>query len=212
MMEVEQAPPDPAPRPRRQICFCCGRRYGARQLARHRELYLNAEFAAAAARGVEFEGEGPEFGGDGMRMDDIDMEDGGDAVHDGEDNADPFANLALDHDHDPPAPPPGPMQANEILRNPPVHINDWPEPGSEGELEDYEEYEGPDNDPNEDPPYVERHVEPGQLGLNLLDEPGMADAQLRELMEADLGDLADEVWLELCEYLNITVYQANSLV
>ncbi|KAG8727912.1 hypothetical protein FRC10_005468 [Ceratobasidium sp. 414] len=132
-------------------------------------------------------------------MDDARMEDGAGVAHKGaDDNNNPFANLALGVEDDgPPLLPIVPVQLNGIIRNPLVQINEWPDPGSDGELEDPEEYEGPDDSADQDPDYVECHVEPGQLGLDPLDEPAMADAQLRELLVADLGDLADELWLEL---------------
>ncbi|KAG9084897.1 hypothetical protein FRC07_013512, partial [Ceratobasidium sp. 392] len=212
-------PPPPPLLPGRKRCFCCGRTLGRQQRARHREIFLEeaeARFAAQANAALElgFQAEDSELVDDGMRMDNAEMEDWGDAAPNGpEEFVDPFAGLALDAGHDaghdagddagPDAghddPPPAPDQVEpfgDVIRNPPVRIDDWPEPGSEDEeeLEDFEDFgdEGPGDDAEQDPAYVEHDVDPNQIGPNFLDELDMPDAQLREMMREDLGDLADE--------------------
>jgi hypothetical protein len=86
-----------------------------------------------------------------------------------------------------------------LRRNPPVlRIQDWPDldldPGSESEDE-------PINGPDRDPEYVERDDLPG---LNPIDEPQFADQEVLQLLELNLGDLAGELWLDMCKPLSIS--------
>jgi hypothetical protein len=93
--------------------------------------------------------------------------------------------------------------AHGLRRNPPVlRIQDWPDlnldldldPGSESEDE-------PINGPDRDPEYVERDDLPG---LNPVDEPQFDDREVRQLLELNLGDLAGELWLDMCKPLSIS--------
>jgi hypothetical protein len=87
-----------------------------------------------------------------------------------------------------------------LRQNPPVlRIRDWPDldldldldPGSDSEEE-------PINGPDRDPEYVERN-EP--FGFNPVDEPQFADQEVRRLLELNLGDEADELWLDMCKLI-----------
>jgi hypothetical protein len=86
----------------------------------------------------------------------------------------------------------------EVRRNPPVTIEDWPEPddeldfGEDGEPMDDEHI----NDADQDPEYVEQH-EP--LRFHPDDEPGLLNGEVRAWMDLNLGDLADREWIDLCK-------------
>jgi hypothetical protein len=98
----------------------------------------------------------------------------------------PFASVAL----------------GEIRRNPPVMLEDWPEP--EDELDIGDEYEFLDGEPidegidglDRDPPFVERQ---DPLRFHPDDEPELPNEALRAWMDLNLGDLADEEWIDLCK-------------
>jgi hypothetical protein len=55
----------------------------------------------------------------------------------------------------------------------------------------------PIDGPDHDPEYIERAQPPG---LNPIDEPDLTDDEIRRLLEADLGDLADEEWADVCKF------------
>ncbi|KAG8729114.1 hypothetical protein FRC10_004283 [Ceratobasidium sp. 414] len=203
-MEVDEAPP--AAQLDKRVCFCCGRRLGARQLSRHRTDYLaalNAQLAAGADQG----GDNPDMGNDGMDVangdigpEDIDMENGEDTG--AEVGEDPFAGLALDRDYDAPIPLLDPAPPHQVRRNPPVRIDNWPEPGSDHESGAEDIDKGPANGPDRDPPYEEPNPDAGRAELDPLNEYEMRDAELRAIYDRELGDLADEEWVELYdEYL-----------
>lgn len=83
--------------------------------------------------------------------------------------------------------------AHDIRRNPAVTLEDWPEPfddDSEGSEIDGEPQEGPDFDP----PFIERAEPPG---IDPNDEPEFTDVEFRQLLDAHLGDLADEEWKDI---------------
>jgi hypothetical protein len=82
-MDVDEEPH--VPREPRRRCFCCGRRYGTRQLARHLRAFLdrlndqiNIAEAAANREGVDDDGAVP--GGNDMGIGDAVMEEEGDAM------------------------------------------------------------------------------------------------------------------------------------
>jgi hypothetical protein len=85
-----------------------------------------------------------------------------------------------------------PAPAHEMRRNPPVLINDWPEPGSEHNSEPEDPIEEPADGPDQDPPY-----EPGEADGNPVNEHAIPDAELRANMARELGDLAEAEWEEL---------------
>lgn len=82
-------------------------------------------------------------------------------------------------------------------------IDDWPDPDDDFASS----VDGDDNESvgsNRDPEYVERDV---PLGLNPEDEPALNEEQLRALLEAELGDLADEEWIDMCKFqFNLLFY------
>ncbi|KAG9086005.1 hypothetical protein FS749_003974 [Ceratobasidium sp. UAMH 11750] len=194
-MEIDQ--PLPEPPPVKRVCFCCGRRLGDRQLTRHRTDYLaalNAELGEEVLR----DDENPHVGDGEMGLGDIDMEDGEAEYHPNpEADEDPFAGFALDRDNELPALLPDPAPLHGVRRNPPVHLDDWPEPGSKHESEAEDLNEGPVDGPDQDPPYEEPNPEAHRAELNPLNEYQVGDAELRAIYDRELGDLADEEWVEL---------------
>jgi hypothetical protein len=79
--------------------------------------------------------------------------------------------------------------------NTPVRIMDWPDLDinfdSVSNSED-EPVDGPDHDPE----YAEQDELPG---LNPIDEPQFANQEVWQLLELNLGDMADELWLNMCK-------------
>jgi hypothetical protein len=88
-----------------------------------------------------------------------------------------------------------------LRRNPAVTIEDWPDPDLGPESSDDDEPAGnvnePIDGPNHDPEYIERPQSPA---LDPMDKPDLTDDEVRWLLEADLGDLVDEEWLEICRF------------
>jgi hypothetical protein len=92
----------------------------------------------------------------------------------------------------PPAPP---LRRNRVI------IEDWRDPE-----DDFNDFDGDDEDDNlphvdgedHDPLFFE--LDPGQ-GLNPEDEPALDDNELWEFLQAELGDLADDEWIDMCEYI-----------
>jgi hypothetical protein len=84
-----------------------------------------------------------------------------------------------------------------------VGIEDWPDPdddsaGSDGDVPDNESIHSGERDPE----YVERDR---MLGLEPEDEPELGDDELRALLEAQLGDLADDEWIDMCMSFSLVV-------
>jgi hypothetical protein len=87
--------------------------------------------------------------------------------------------------------------AHGLRLNPPVRIRHWPDPDPDLDFNPAPEDEDePINGPDRDPEYAERD-EP--LGFDPVDEPQFADQEVRRLLELNLGDLADELWLDMCK-------------
>jgi hypothetical protein len=82
-----------------------------------------------------------------------------------------------------------------------VQINHWPAPGSDHDSETPSTDEEPIDGPDRDPDFEQLPAHPAHAELDPLYEPDMADEQALALMRLRLGDLADEEWLNLCEYL-----------
>lgn len=84
--------------------------------------------------------------------------------------------------------------------NPPVTIEDWPEPEPNLVLSDDkgESFIPLPNGPEGDPEFVERQ-EPLQVHPD--DEPEYADEEIRQILSEVLGDIADEVWVRMCKFL-----------
>ncbi|KAG8734374.1 hypothetical protein FRC10_011754 [Ceratobasidium sp. 414] len=87
--------------------------------------------------------------------------------------------------------------AHGLRRNPPVMIENWPDPEpdaepleGEGELDDNEPVDGPDRDPE----YIEHDM---PAGLNPIDEPRLADEEIRQILQRNLGDLAAQQWVDM---------------
>ncbi|KAG9093792.1 hypothetical protein FRC06_011374, partial [Ceratobasidium sp. 370] len=204
----------------REGCFCCGKRLGPRQLARHLRDYLadfDAELSAAADLGDGRDGDNhralnnadPAPHDDGSGGGDVAMEDGaGNAQDFAQEDGEVLNDMNLGLENGPPLPPPPPppspvrppdpepIRVHEPRRNPPVTIEDWPEPGSDHESEgdfDNEPVYGPD----QDPPYVEQPAQPVEGQLNPHVELDLTDEQVRMALEVQLGDLADEEWMDM---------------
>lgn len=86
-----------------------------------------------------------------------------------------------------------------IRRNPPVTVEDWPEPppddlyytsDSESDIADV-----PSDASDQDPPFIEQEEPPAYHPDY---EPEFSDQQLRELLELHLGTMDEAEWLELC--------------
>lgn len=98
-----------------------------------------------------------------------------------------------------------------MYRNPPVQIQDWT---SDDEAEEADRVEGGGEDGSvasdidnasvgsaeRDPPFVER-LDP--LGLDPNDEPAMNEDKLWNILHQNLGDLADDEWIDMCKSLLI---------
>ncbi|KAG9096131.1 hypothetical protein FS749_009070 [Ceratobasidium sp. UAMH 11750] len=85
-----------------------------------------------------------------------------------------------------------------LRHNPPVVIETWYGPDYEDIIEEDTIFGGDDdppiNDPDRDPDYVERDMPPA---LDPIDEPRLGDVQMREVLQVELGDLADELWIDM---------------
>jgi hypothetical protein len=91
-------------------------------------------------------------------------------------------------------PPPAP----EFPRNR-VIIEDWPDPDDDFNNSDNEnDNHPPANGEDQDPPYVEPDPE---RGLDPEDEPALNEDELWAFLHAELGDLADDEWIDMCKYI-----------
>ncbi|KAG8701448.1 hypothetical protein FRC08_004071 [Ceratobasidium sp. 394] len=122
---------------------------------------------------------------------------------------DPFADLNLDRDDDPPIPLLDQVPPHAVRRNPPVRIEDWPEPGSDHESEAEDFAAGPANGPDQDPPYEEPNPEAGGAALNPLNEYEVEDAELQAVYNREFGDLADE---ELVEFYDEFLWRKDEVM
>jgi hypothetical protein len=88
-------------------------------------------------------------------------------------------------------PAPGPR------RNLPVTIEDWPDPDDDFDDSDNEYINRPPTPgEDQDPPYVEPDLE---QGLNPEDEPALDENELWDFLQGQLGDLANDEWMDMCE-------------
>ncbi|KAF8601344.1 hypothetical protein BDV93DRAFT_510076 [Ceratobasidium sp. AG-I] len=189
-------------------CPHCGDLLSARQIGRHlaQRRHELGQYVAALLQDEEDDNDN-RGNGDGdsngeRPPDDLEplAEDLGDAAigMEGVENADDpeilgsVANMSLADDEESVlAPPPELQHVQGLRRNPPVTIEDWPDPEDDNSAAS-EDDEGPINDVDQDPAYVERDP---LAGFGPEDEPVLDDEQLRAFLEAELGDLADEEWL-----------------
>ncbi|KAG9076146.1 hypothetical protein FS749_012111, partial [Ceratobasidium sp. UAMH 11750] len=163
----------------RQVCPCCQRKLSVRQIYRHMELYQEQLAAELAALGAD-DNLDPKDGGLGMEninmgelaqlADAMEFNDPGPVLDDlGADQGNLGAaqgNLDIDALHAP---------AQGLRRNPPVIIEDWPEPDNDADNdEDGSESDQSDNIPDDIPEFVERDVQPG---LDLIAEPRYTDEE-----------------------------------
>jgi hypothetical protein len=87
--------------------------------------------------------------------------------------------------------------AHGLRRNPPVRIDEWPDPDSSVSSNDNDiDIDNESTGSDRDPEFVER-AEP--LGLRPEDEPELDDDDMWALLEMHLGDLADEEWIDMCK-------------
>ncbi|KAG8716307.1 hypothetical protein FRC08_009614 [Ceratobasidium sp. 394] len=204
-MDLDPVPQPPEPKRR---CFCCGRKYGTRQLARHLQIFLeqlNERLDAAAKYAGNPNGDNAGLGGAEMDVDDpglggaeMDVDAavgaGRDTTPDfGEDEAWALADIDVGFADNHVPPYVEPEHIHELRQNPPVHIDDWPDPGSDLNSEPSEV-----NDPADgEPEFEEEPGQPVDHGLDALYEPDMGDERVRAAMDTELGDLADEEWMDL---------------
>ncbi|KAG9076540.1 hypothetical protein FRC06_009452, partial [Ceratobasidium sp. 370] len=208
-----------------EICPCCQKILGRRQFARHRIRYLqrlkhnlaleqpnsngpalgdndpalgdngpgpggNDDFAPELAPQAQDEVEPAPGGGDAFLLDLMDELNAAEAPL-----GSPDAMSISDGDPPMFALPPEPERAHQVYRNPPVTIDEWPDPNdnpdpSETSDDDNRSAAGEDRDPA----YVEQADAPG---FNPDDEPLMDDEQLAAFLQMHLGDLAEEEWIDL---------------
>ncbi|KAG9086949.1 hypothetical protein FS749_003268, partial [Ceratobasidium sp. UAMH 11750] len=197
--------PEVAPADNRQICPCCQQRLGVRQIQRHLLIAHGRELGGIV---VDTSGEDSDLADDEMDLDDEAGSDLAEDVVGGdlEEVAQPDVGVDLGgeileqqgmevnpenaHADDFPEPPQG------LRRNPPVRIEEWPDveanfdlgPGSD-EGED-EPIDGPDRDPE----FEERDEAPAFIPI---DEPRFTHEEVRRLLHDNLGDLADEQWIDM---------------
>lgn len=81
-------------------------------------------------------------------------------------------------------------------------IEDWTSPDSNLEPADSDDEDagGPSDGPDCDPEYFEHIIPPC---LDPVDEPQFTDADIYQLLYSSLGDLAEEEWVDMCEFLPI---------
>ncbi|KAG8760112.1 hypothetical protein FRC12_009619 [Ceratobasidium sp. 428] len=192
--------------PPKQKCPCCNTDYSETQIRRHlqiqrerlaRELPNHFNNDGGNGKGA---GLGAGVGGNGAADDGIVEGEGeGDMGLGDEGLDDPAAEMGLDNAE--PAPDDAPWAAaphgvigdyapiRGIIQNPPLIINNWDDPPEESDGSDNEdENEG---EGKGDPEYIEHDL---PLELNPLDEPRLADEEIRRILVHELGDLADEEW------------------
>ncbi|KAG9080327.1 hypothetical protein FRC06_006781, partial [Ceratobasidium sp. 370] len=84
--------------------------------------------------------------------------------------------------------------AHGLCQNPPVTIEDWPDPEADADDKLYDDDDEPVGGPNCDPEYVE-HDLPARF--DPIDEPQLADDKIREILQRHLGDLATQQWVNM---------------
>ncbi|KAG8730383.1 hypothetical protein FRC10_002754 [Ceratobasidium sp. 414] len=82
-----------------------------------------------------------------------------------------------------------------LLQNPPVTIEDWPEP----DLDIYDNEDGladelPADDPNRDPEFMEEEFQPR---LDPILEPRLTAEEMCQILDLHLGDLAEDEWMDM---------------
>jgi hypothetical protein len=83
-----------------------------------------------------------------------------------------------------------------LHRNPPVTIEDWPDPE-----DDFAGSDTSDDGLPPEPEFLERRDTP--LGNHPKDEAVMDDEELLKFLKENLGDVADEEWMTtMCECIN----------
>ncbi|KAG9074109.1 hypothetical protein FRC06_010925 [Ceratobasidium sp. 370] len=124
------------------------------------------------ADAIELDGSGPVLDGLGAAQDNLGAAQG---------------NLGVDILHAP---------AQGLRRNPPVTIEDWPEP----DLDPHDHEDGLEDGLGDDPEPVEMDVQPD---LDPLVEPRLTDEEARRVLNLHLGDLAEEEWFDMCKYKDL---------
>ncbi|KAF8603375.1 hypothetical protein BDV93DRAFT_523439 [Ceratobasidium sp. AG-I] len=195
-----------------RLCSGCGEYLSDRQLGRHRALHrhrLEQEIAALMDDDIDLPDANPALGDPPVVPDDpaaaidevkravgdadvgaaIEMDEDGNPGNESQGFPGSVASMSLaDDGNNPPALQP----AQGRRRNPPVTIEDWPDPDSESEASEGDA--APIDDEDGDPAYIEQD-EP--LRFNPDDEPELNDADLWAILEAELGDLADDEWIDM---------------
>ncbi|KAG8736378.1 hypothetical protein FRC10_009390 [Ceratobasidium sp. 414] len=126
---------------------------------------------------------------------------GGDAMGMEEDGVSPeppdsVANMSIDIDNARALPPELPP-AQGLRRNPPVTIEDWPDPDDDFAASDDGNNGTLIDDADRDPEYVERDA---PLVFDPDDEPVLDDEEIWAFLEDHLGDLTDKEWIDMCEF------------
>ncbi|KAG8727582.1 hypothetical protein FRC10_005843 [Ceratobasidium sp. 414] len=194
-----------------RICPCCGREISIRQIYWHLGLYrvkLAAELAAHAdlsadddtdpedgdlgVENVDIEELGPAFNGPDPVLGDLGVNQDNLGVAQG--------NLGIDALHAP---------AEGLRQNPPVRIQDWPEPDDDVDNhEDGLEGNQPEDVLDDVPAFVELDA---QLGLDPVIEPWLTNKEVRRVLNLHLRDLAEEEWFDLYSR-HLTTKDHNTLL
>jgi hypothetical protein len=102
-----------------------------------------------------------------------------------------------------------------LRRNPPVTIEDWPDPDLNPDIDDDDDDElahnlnEPLNDPDRDPEYIERAQSPI---LDPIDVPLLTNDEIRRLLEEEFGDLADDEWVDVRKFSHLVQFSSNFLI
>ncbi|KAG8743020.1 hypothetical protein FRC10_000530 [Ceratobasidium sp. 414] len=131
---------------------------------------------------------------------DLGSNNGGDAMGMEEDGVSPeppdgVANMSIDIDNARALPPELPP-AQGLRRNPPVTIEDWPDPDDDFAALDDGDNGAPIDNADQDPEYVERDA---PLAFDPNDKPVLDNEEIWVFLEDHLGDLTDEEWIDMYE-------------
>ncbi|KAG8727174.1 hypothetical protein FRC10_006397 [Ceratobasidium sp. 414] len=193
-----------------EACPCCGDILGEQQLAHHLEQYfrqLEYDLEQAGDEPTsEPEPEEPDLPPNNigpvpneveLNLGAIDLGDMMDEEDDeGEARAldDAVGMDLVDDGSSQPDLAPEPAPAPGLRRNPPVTIEEWPDPDAQSVASEAESDLGPINNEDGDPEYVERDV---PLRFDPDDKPLMDNEELWEHLYMELGDDADDEWIDM---------------
>ncbi|KAG8733249.1 hypothetical protein FRC10_000335 [Ceratobasidium sp. 414] len=193
-----------------EACPCCSDILSERQLARHLEQYfcqLEYDLEQAGdepASEPEPEEPDPPPNNIGPVPNEVELNlgaiDFGDMMdkEDDEGEARALDNAVgmdlVDNGSSQPDPAPEPAPAPGLCRNPPVMIEEWPDPDAQSVASEAESDLGPINNEDRDPEYVEQDV---PLRFDPDNEPLVDNKELWEHLYMELGNDADDEWIDM---------------